>query len=580
MAHIIDDLTVENSVSLQGGAVAAPVTQTPDQANAAGTATSISRSDHVHNIPTAAPTTTLSPATNNAQGSGSSFAKNDHTHAVATALATDITTIQPNDTASAGTANTFARGDHKHAIATASAVGLTGSSTNTQGVASTFARSDHTHSVTLTKTDVGLGNVDNTSDTNKPVSTAQAAANAAVQAYAIQRSNHTGTQTASTISDFNTAASAAAPVQSVFGRTGTVVAATNDYTWAQINKTTSSLADITTRSATDLTSGTLADARLSSNVPLKNTANTFTANQTISVTGAPSILNIASNGSTTNYGNIVFTGTAGTGDLRISGDGGDLYWQGGGGRALQMAAYHQVDLMGGRNSTTAPAFLAGSNGTYNTRILNSNDSIGLVIRGNAGQTANLLQARNSGETVLAGITAAGNAFGQDPTVSNHYATKNYVDTVTGVWTELISLSDVTNASNTTQSAITDLSINVTAGKTYRYEATIIYESTVATTGLAITLNTQDTAAGTIAMTARMVIGNDGTAAEYGGAITSLGDLVIGTDVPATNTRTVCTIIGMFVCTTSGTIRPQFRREATGLGTVTVRAGSCVLSREF
>jgi hypothetical protein len=53
--------------------------------------------------------------------------------------------------------------------------------------------------VTLVKADVGLSNVDNTSDVNKPVSTAQAAADAAVQAYAIQRANHTGTQSAATI---------------------------------------------------------------------------------------------------------------------------------------------------------------------------------------------------------------------------------------------------------------------------------------------------------------------------------------------------------------------------------------------
>lgn len=66
---------------------------------------------------------------------------------------------------------------------------------------------------------------------------------------------------------FGTASGGA--VDSVFGRTGIVVAATNDYTWAQINKATSSLADITTRSAGDLSSGTLLDARLSANVPLK-----------------------------------------------------------------------------------------------------------------------------------------------------------------------------------------------------------------------------------------------------------------------------------------------------------------------
>jgi len=58
------------------------------------------------------------------------------------------------------------------------------------------------HSVT--KSQVGLGNVDNTSDADKPVSTAQAAADAAVQAFSIQRANHTGTQPINTISDATT----------------------------------------------------------------------------------------------------------------------------------------------------------------------------------------------------------------------------------------------------------------------------------------------------------------------------------------------------------------------------------------
>lgn len=53
--------------------------------------------------------------------------------------------------------------------------------------------------VALVKDDVGLANVDNTADSSKPVSTAQAAADAAVQAFSIQRANHTGTQPASTI---------------------------------------------------------------------------------------------------------------------------------------------------------------------------------------------------------------------------------------------------------------------------------------------------------------------------------------------------------------------------------------------
>jgi hypothetical protein len=64
--------------------------------------------------------------------------------------------------------------------------------------------------------------VDNTADASKPVSTAQAAADTAVQSFSIQRANHTGTQTASTISDFATEAAKYGPVTSVNGLTGTV----------------------------------------------------------------------------------------------------------------------------------------------------------------------------------------------------------------------------------------------------------------------------------------------------------------------------------------------------------------------
>lgn len=82
---------------------------------------------------------------------------------------------------------------------------LSGIGTNTHAqIDSHIANTSNPHSVT--KSQVGLGNVDNTSDINKPVSTAQAAADTAVQAFSIQRSNHTGTQLSTTISDFNEAA--------------------------------------------------------------------------------------------------------------------------------------------------------------------------------------------------------------------------------------------------------------------------------------------------------------------------------------------------------------------------------------
>jgi hypothetical protein len=62
-------------------------------------------------------------------------------------------------------------------------------------------------------------------------------------------------------------------VSSVFGRTGAVVQQAGDYTWAQINKSTSSLADIATRSAGDLSSGTLLDARFPTTLPAVSGAN-------------------------------------------------------------------------------------------------------------------------------------------------------------------------------------------------------------------------------------------------------------------------------------------------------------------
>jgi hypothetical protein len=65
---------------------------------------------------------------------------------------------------------------------------------------------------------------------------------------------------------------------SVFGRTGAVTAGTNDYTFAQVNKTTSSLADLTTRSASDLSSGTLPDARFPATLPSSSGVNLTSLN--------------------------------------------------------------------------------------------------------------------------------------------------------------------------------------------------------------------------------------------------------------------------------------------------------------
>lgn len=71
-----------------------------------------------------------------------------------------------------------------------------------------------------------------------------------------------------------------APVDSVFGRTGVVVAVTNDYTWAQIDKTTSDIADIASRSHTDLTDiGTNAHSVIDTHLASTSNPHSVTATQ-------------------------------------------------------------------------------------------------------------------------------------------------------------------------------------------------------------------------------------------------------------------------------------------------------------
>jgi hypothetical protein len=130
---------------------------------------------------------------------------------------------------------------------------------------------------------------------------------------------------------------------------------------------------------------------------------------TVNITNSTqNILNINCNNSITNIGRIIFTGTAGTGDFSIGGDGGDIIWQGGGGRAMQYGAWHEVRITGGRATGTPLPFVAGSNSSFNTIIQNSNDSIGLRVQANTTQNVDLTQWTNSGGTVLSRIDNVGN----------------------------------------------------------------------------------------------------------------------------------------------------------------------------
>lgn len=99
--------------------------------------------------------------------------------------------------------------------------------------------------VTVTKSDVGLGNVDNTADASKTFAAAQITS---------------GTKTSSFISDFATAAASAAPVTSVASKTGAVSLVKGDVGLGNVDNTSDASK---TFAASQITSGTKTSAFIS-----------------------------------------------------------------------------------------------------------------------------------------------------------------------------------------------------------------------------------------------------------------------------------------------------------------------------
>lgn len=114
----------------------------PDDAAAEGASSSFARADHTHAITAAAPSANLTASTTNSEGTASSFARSDHSHAITTGAPGTIT---PDAVAATGTSASLARADHTHAIAAAAAGTITG--TNSEGTSTSFARADHDHAI-------------------------------------------------------------------------------------------------------------------------------------------------------------------------------------------------------------------------------------------------------------------------------------------------------------------------------------------------------------------------------------------------------------------------------------------------
>lgn len=160
-----------------------PATVAPlmDGAAAVGTTTKYAREDHRHPTdttlaPIASPTFTGVPAaptatvgTSTTQLATTAFVGTAITNAAVPGPAT-VTPLM-DGTAAVGTTTKYAREDHRHPTDTSR------EATITAGTTAQYWRGDKTFQ-TLDKAAVGLGNVDNTSDASKPVSTAGAAADA------------------------------------------------------------------------------------------------------------------------------------------------------------------------------------------------------------------------------------------------------------------------------------------------------------------------------------------------------------------------------------------------------------------
>ena len=103
----------------------------------------------------------------------------------------------------------------------------------------------------------------------------------AAQSFAIQRANHTGTQTASTISDFTATAAAAAPVQSVAARTGAVVLVKADVGLGNVDNTSNATERAATRTLTNATiSGASNTLSAIGNASLSNSSITIAGSAT------------------------------------------------------------------------------------------------------------------------------------------------------------------------------------------------------------------------------------------------------------------------------------------------------------
>ena len=197
-------------------------------------------------------------------------------------------------------------------LTTKSHTSLTDTGSNTHAQIDThLASTSNPH--TVTASDVGLGNV--TNESKATMFTAPAfTGNSSFAGNGSPTLGHvpTGTDGVGNWTWQAPSGGGGGAVDSVYGRTGAVIANANDYTWAQVNKTVSNISDITTRSHTSLTDvGTKSHATLDSEVGTNTTHSALTSGNPHSVTATElSLGNVTNESKATMFTNSTLTGSA------------------------------------------------------------------------------------------------------------------------------------------------------------------------------------------------------------------------------------------------------------------------------
>jgi len=142
-----------------------------------------------------------------------------------------------------------------------------------------------------------------------------------------------------------------------------------------------------------------------------------------------------------------------------------------------------------------------------------------------------------------------------------YFDGNFWTCLSGIY-KSVNISTLSSTSNVTLTNITGMEVSVINGKSYLIEAYLLFRSVATATGIALSVGTTG-ASGTIFAQIHIPVGANGTAGELQGQMTSFSSVVIGTGVQTANTTYIARITGIFTCTTSGTIYPQFRSEING-----------------